>query len=97
LYNAACAFALCAATIDKGRIGGAALPNDDALTADHAAYIEKSLACLSEAVAAGWNDAAHTRTNPGLAVLRDLPEFQKIVEEMSQTPAAGASPSEKSQ
>ena len=75
LYNAACAYGLCAAAVQPAE--GEALTEEEQTR--RKGYLGLSLACLKEAVAGGYEDREHARKDPDLAVLRDLPEFQKLV------------------
>ena len=49
---------------------------------------ESALESLDRAVAAGWHDAEHTRSDSDLAVLRDKPLFDDILHKMEQSAAA---------
>ena len=44
-------------------------------------YITLALACLTDAVAAGFNDFDLIRTDKALTILRDLPAFKKLLPE----------------
>jgi len=44
---------------------------------------EPAVDALRRAVAAGWNDAVHTRSDEDLASLRALPEFNTLLDEMA--------------
>ncbi len=74
LYNAACTYSLCAASIKA---------KDKELTAEQSAsrqkHINDALATLREAIAAGFNEYDTLENDPNLAPLRDLPEFQKLL------------------
>lgn len=75
LYNAACAYGLCAAAVRP--------VEDKPLTADEQArrqqYLDLSLSCLKEAVSAGYDDFEYAREDSDLEELHGLPEFQKLV------------------
>jgi tetratricopeptide (TPR) repeat protein len=75
LYNAACAYGLCAAAVQPAK--------EETLTeaeqARRTGYLDLSLVCLKEAVAVGYDNFEDARKDSDLAVLRDLPEFQKLI------------------
>jgi tetratricopeptide (TPR) repeat protein len=73
LYSAACAYGLCAALVDKDKPAPT-----DAEQAERKKFTDLSLACLREALAAGFNNFEHMKQDPDLAALQDLPEFQKL-------------------
>jgi tetratricopeptide (TPR) repeat protein len=75
LYNAARAYGLCAAAVQPAE--GETLT--EAEQTRRTGYLDLSLACLKEAIAAGYDDFAHARKDSDLTALRDLPEFQKLV------------------
>ncbi|HEV3122833.1 MAG TPA: hypothetical protein VGY53_13055, partial [Isosphaeraceae bacterium] len=81
LYNAACAYSLCAALLAKDK---------HALTkpeqAEREKYVSLALDCLREAIAAGFNNFNHMRQDSDLAPLRGLPEFENLFPKAS--PAA---------
>ena len=71
-YNAACVFALAAASIK---------PDDgDKLTAEQSkqrqTWIDESMATLKQSIEAGWDDFDHMRADTDLTILRKLPEFK---------------------
>ena len=74
LYNGACVYSLCAARIKA---------DDGPLTKEQSAarqqHISDALESLREAIKAGFKDVAHMRIDPDLAVLRELPEFEKLL------------------
>jgi tetratricopeptide (TPR) repeat protein len=74
LYNAACVYGLCAASIKAEK---------DELTAELAKqrqhHITDALATLREAIAAGWTNFAHMANDLDLVILRDLPEFKALL------------------
>jgi serine/threonine-protein kinase len=73
LYDAACELALC-------------VPRVDEATSDSRAEKERLAAeavqTLRAAVAAGWNDAAHTSRDRDFIALRDRADFRKLVDEL---------------
>jgi tetratricopeptide (TPR) repeat protein len=71
LYNAACAYGLCA---------GLAKADD----VERRKYIDLALACLKEAVAAGYKDFDHMRQDADLIALHGLPEFEGLFPKASQ-------------
>ena len=64
-------------------LGTADLQLGESLTADQQTrrqeYIDLALACLREAIAAGWSDFDHMQQDPDLAVLHQLPEFEEML------------------
>jgi len=75
LYDAASAYSLCAAAVQP--IEGETLTEEEQIRRQ--GYLDLTLACLEEAVAAGYKDFEHARSDPDLTALRELPEFQKLV------------------
>ena len=75
LYNAACAYSRCAASVVPEQ--GETLSEQQQKLRQQ--FIDRSLACLKEAVAAGYDDLAHARQDPDLQALHDLTEFQELV------------------
>jgi hypothetical protein len=73
LYNAGCAYALCAALVVKDKSA-----STKAGQAEREKFIELSLACLKEALATGYVDLDQMKQHPDLAALRNLPEFQNL-------------------
>ena len=71
LYDAGCAYGLCAALAVKGKTR----PTEDDLKLKKK-FADLALACLKEAIAAGYKNFAHMKQDSDLAALRDLPEFQ---------------------
>jgi tetratricopeptide (TPR) repeat protein len=75
LYNTARVYCLCAAAIQT---------NKGELTAEQAVERQRcltyALETLREAIAAGWDDFEHMQQNSDLAPLRELPEFQELIE-----------------
>ena len=70
LYNAACAFGLCAGLAANGK------PKPD--EAEARKYQDLAIACLKEAIAAGYKDFDHMRQDDDLKPLRSLPEFESL-------------------
>lgn len=75
LYNAACVFALSAASIDED---GTDLTAQ--LQKQRDGWISDSLETLRSAVAAGWNKFALMRKDPDLDSLRDQAGFRELME-----------------
>lgn len=75
LYNAACVFSLCAASINPA--DGESLTNGQAAQRD--AWIMDAIATLKKAIETGWDDFGHMQKDGDLAVIRDLPEFKALV------------------
>ncbi len=77
LYNAACNRAVCAAVIPVD-------PKTPAAVATGLAKEEadKAMAWLVKAVAAGWGDVAHMKTDIALSPLRDRADFKKLMTEL---------------
>jgi len=76
LYNAARGYGLCATGVrpDEGT---------DTLTdtqqTQRREFIDLSLTCLKEAIAAGWDDFEHMQQDTDLSALHDLPEFKALL------------------
>jgi tetratricopeptide (TPR) repeat protein len=70
-YNAACGYALCVQAIGMS-------PPTDEKKGERKQDVELALACLKEAVAAGFSDFDQLRKDPELLPLRELPEFQAL-------------------
>jgi tetratricopeptide (TPR) repeat protein len=73
LYNAGCGYGLCAALAVKGKTK----PTEDDLKLKKK-YADLALACLKEAIAAGFKDFDFMKQDSDLAALRDLPEFRAL-------------------
>jgi tetratricopeptide (TPR) repeat protein len=73
LYNAACAYSLCAALVAKDK----AVPTN-AEQAERKKWVDLSLACLKEAIAAGYKNFDHMKRDGDLAPLNGLAEFQNL-------------------
>lgn len=75
IYNAACIFCMCAASIqsDDGKV----LVSAEAT--QRQALIAAGMAALRRSVANGWSDFAHIQEDPDLEVLHDLPEFRALI------------------
>jgi hypothetical protein len=70
LYNAACAYALCAATAKKP-----VAPGSDKLA-------EEAMSLLKQAVAKGYKNAAHMKQDKDLDALRQRADFKKLVSDL---------------
>ncbi|MBC7822122.1 MAG: serine/threonine protein kinase, partial [Planctomycetaceae bacterium] len=88
LYNAACAYGLCATLSLKDK----PQPTDSE-QAEQQKYLDLSLACLKEAVAAGYDNFDHMQQDSDLTQLRKLPEFQALLKQRSaKRPAPATKP-----
>ncbi|MFM9962961.1 MAG: TPR end-of-group domain-containing protein, partial [Planctomycetaceae bacterium] len=76
LYNAACAYGLCATLSLKDK----PQPTDSE-KAEQQKHLDLSLACLKEAVAAGYDNFEHIQQDSDLTPLRELPEFQALLKQ----------------
>ncbi|MFM9962479.1 MAG: protein kinase domain-containing protein [Planctomycetaceae bacterium] len=76
LYGAACAYGLCATLSLKDK----PKPTDSE-KAEQQKYLDLSLACLKESVAAGWTDFDHIQQDSDLTSLRELPEFKALLKQ----------------
>lgn len=65
LYQAACAYAWCAS---------------NGLQSGQQRFLERSLKCLQQAVRAGFNDPARLRRDRRLSSVREMPEFQNLLQ-----------------
>jgi len=73
LYNAACAYALCATLSVQDK------PHPtEAEQGEQNRYRELSLACLKDAIAGGYQEFAHMRQDSDLTSLHGLPEFEAL-------------------
>ena len=76
LYNAACAYALCAGVAEQAKreVADAVpeTPGSEKLT-------EEALALLKQAVAQGFKNAAHMKQDKDLDALRARADFQKLL------------------
>jgi serine/threonine protein kinase len=80
LYDAACAYALCAAVAKKLVADSQKKPLANARGSDELA--EEAMALLKQAVAKGYKDAAHLKQDKDLNALRNRPDFQKLLPEL---------------
>jgi hypothetical protein len=80
LYNAACLYARCAEALTKGKPE----PSADEL-AERKKYLDLSLAALKESLAAGYDNFDHLQKDADLDPLRELPEFQALIEDAQKT------------
>ena len=76
LYNLACGRGVLVAALRKA----SPEPNEDDERRE-AKHVAAALATLRQAVAAGYSDFKHMATDPDLAPLRDLPEFQELIKQ----------------
>jgi serine/threonine protein kinase/tetratricopeptide (TPR) repeat protein len=74
LYDAACAYALCAAAKQAKR-PDAAVPGSEKLA-------EEAMAMLNQAVARGYQNAAHLKEDRDLDALRQRADFQKLLADL---------------
>ena len=72
LYDAACAYALCAGAAKQAKSSVAGAPGFEKLT-------EEALALLKQAVAKGFKNAAHMKQDKDLDALRARVDFQKLL------------------
>ena len=72
LYNAACAYALCAEAARQAKSPVAGAPGSENLA-------EEALALLKQAVAKGLKNAAHMKRDKDLDALRARVDFQKLL------------------
>ncbi|MFM9962485.1 MAG: TPR end-of-group domain-containing protein [Planctomycetaceae bacterium] len=79
LDNAACAYSLCATLSLKDK----PQPTDSE-TAEQQKYLDLSLACLKEALAAGYDNFDQIQQDTDLTPLRKLPEFQSLLKQRSE-------------
>ncbi len=83
VYDAACCFALCSQQASDS----AAQPNSTT-TADEAKkaadqYREQALAALEKAVAMGYDDLEHLKTDSDLTSLHQEPRFKELLNRLS--------------
>jgi serine/threonine protein kinase len=76
LYNAACAYALCAAA-KQANSPGTGAPGSERLA-------QEAMALLKQAVARGYKDAAHMKQDNDLDALRQRPDFQKLLADLKE-------------
>jgi len=79
LYNAGCAYALCVTAVGPGKPPAQLSPEEKA---SRERYAARAVAVLREAVAKGYQDAAHMKQNTDLAPLRGRDDFQKLLAEL---------------
>jgi serine/threonine protein kinase/tetratricopeptide (TPR) repeat protein len=75
LYQAACAYALCAGAARQAKSPVAGAPSREKLA-------ERALALLKQAVAKGYKDAAHIKQDRDLDALGDRADFKKLLTEL---------------
>ncbi|MFM9962486.1 MAG: TPR end-of-group domain-containing protein [Planctomycetaceae bacterium] len=56
-------------------------PTDSETAEQQRKYLDLSLACLKEAVAAGYDNIDHIQQDTDLTPLRKLPEFQALLKQ----------------
>ncbi|MFK7821191.1 MAG: hypothetical protein AB8G99_20925, partial [Planctomycetaceae bacterium] len=76
LYNAACVFALAAASVQPTE--GEELSKQQ--SEQRQKWINEAMTTLKQAVEAGWTDFAHMQKDTDLTILRELPEFKALGE-----------------
>jgi serine/threonine-protein kinase len=76
-YDAACAFALCAAVVHAEEEMAEKDRNERV-----AAYVDKAMKALANAVTHGYKDVQHMKKDKDLDSLRARPDFQKLVGEL---------------
>jgi serine/threonine protein kinase/tetratricopeptide (TPR) repeat protein len=85
LYDAACAYALCAAAAmpAKGPVAGA--PGSEELA-------DEAMSLLNQAVARGFKNAAHMKQDRDLDAIRDRDDFMKLLADLEEKKRASPSP-----
>src|SRR5262249_21937219 len=78
LYELACARALLSAVLEESKSEG----GGDSATQRR--YTDQALDALGQAVDGGWYNAALTRRDPDLEILRPREAFQKLLKEMDE-------------
>jgi serine/threonine protein kinase len=73
LYEAACAYSLCAGLVAQGK-----LDPTQAKIAEKKRYQDLAIACLKEAITAGYSDFEQIDDDDDLTPLRDLPSFKAL-------------------
>jgi hypothetical protein len=73
LFDAACAYALCAAAAKQAKTP--AVPSIEKLA-------NEAMLLLKQAAARGYKDAAHMKLDRDLVVLRQRADFQKLLAEL---------------
>jgi hypothetical protein len=76
LYDAACAYALCAGATRQAKSAEAGTPGFEKLS-------QEAMALLKQAVAKGYKDAAHMKQDKDLGALREQADFQKLLTELA--------------
>ena len=87
LYNAACVFSLCAASIKAA--DGNELTAEQMIQRQN--WINDALVSLKLCIARGWTDFDHMQQDNDLTILRDLPEFQALLPATA-TPESSSEP-----
>jgi hypothetical protein len=75
LYDAACAYALCAGAAKQAKSPVTGAPGPEKLA-------EEAMALLKQAVAKGYKNAAHMKQDKDLDSLRDREDFKKLLAEL---------------
>lgn len=75
LYNAACVFSLCAASIKAAE--GEELTAEQ--TEQRETWVNDAIATLKQAIAAGWDDFDYMQKDEDLATIRDRPELKALI------------------
>ena len=84
LYDAACVYGRCAASIDPADKG-----TTDEQKVRREGWVIEGLETLTEAFARGWDNVNHTRKDPDLEPLRERPEFEAVLKAQSGDAAGG--------
>jgi hypothetical protein len=75
LYDAACAYALCAGAAKQAKSSIAGAPGSEKLA-------EEALALLKQALAKGFKNAGHMKEDKDLDALRERVDFQKLLADL---------------
>jgi hypothetical protein len=76
LYDAACAYALCAGAAKQAKGAVAGAPGFEKLS-------QEAMVLLKQAVAKGYKDAGHMKQDKDLDALRERADFQKLLAELA--------------
>jgi tetratricopeptide (TPR) repeat protein len=76
LYDAACAYALCAAGVGRGKSASQLTPEEAAARKHYAA---RAIETLSALIQLGFRDAASIQIDPDFAALRDEEDYRKLL------------------
>jgi serine/threonine protein kinase/tetratricopeptide (TPR) repeat protein len=80
LYDAACAYALCAA--EPGGVSAGSKPRGADATPLAKKCAQEAMALLKQAVAKGFKNAAHIKQDKDLVALREREDFKKLVTDL---------------